>query len=1081
MRARKKLLIIATITVALILMTLVLVGCQPSGSTTDAKGIGALLKDYVTALNEKDIEGVARTLYLPETNEYNSFIENYPDQTYFNSLAYPEYYLVSLRNFEEVGFSANFSKWSVKLQVRYSVLSDNGSKVTATDNFDNSFHFAKREEKWYFTTLPSPYEGNLPGEGFVLDEEQLPDYTVTFDSNGGSEISPVELKKGDAFELPEPPTREGYAFGGWYTGNDFITEWRDTMKIDSDTTLFAKWLKAEGSDDASLILGEAEGKVYSYVAENLYSIKVTVSNSLEKFEATERFSCREGATLGAFYDIKGTERLSEEHPLDVGDNRFYIIVTSENGELTSVYSVNVLRLNAHTLSFADGETGATLLTSIKVDHGRYADLSSVETPRKDNYTFDGWLLNRAPFDAETTQILNDVVLTADWKPLATVVNLNHLYSNLPAGASESVEVFYGQSFRFPVPIRNGYRFEGWLVNNTLVTDSLGYSTSNWSYPNSAVPYSATASWVPIIYNIYYRGLVDGTNDPANPNTFTVSSNITFRTPTRAGYRFEGWSRNATENQPITGLSPGSYGDLTVYAFWDAIDYTVRFFDEDGTTSLSASQEVSSTEKIVKPADPLKDGKTFVGWFTDLTYKVMWDFRNYPRKGQDTRYFDLYALFTDEYTAGLQFSVNGLGSAYSIAEYTGSEVAPIIPNEYLGKPVVSIEGYAFSGTKVKVIRLPENVAHIEIGAFSNCSDLEIFETHASDIAKGALSGTSSLAEITVGNYAGELGELFGTATYANSYEAGFTDETGKVLTSLWQVPNSLMTIRYTDVDVWRFTPYAFANFTSLENAEITVKTSEDFRIGHHSFYGCANLSEVIISGNTDKVTSIGYYTFAGCENLSTFGTADDEKDVITFPENLEQIGNYAFADVPTDIIVNASLAQIDEYALSKYSGERITVNHALKIVDYAFIDATNLKYFGDGNAEFLDLSKVTYLGLEAFSGCSSLTRVKLPDAEVNRIRKKAFSGCTSLVEVEFTNQNEIASDAFSRCTALETINLPATMSLIEASAFYGCENLETVKLPGIVLIQVHYHAFANTKVTQIINAHPDSSFNAQWLG
>lgn len=1066
MRTRKPYVLIAAFIVAIILISLLVVGCQPTPSSIDNERVVTLLKDFVGAVNAKDAAAVAATVYPNGSNEYNEFIGKYPATTYFNEFTYPDYQLVSLRTYTEVGSSALYSKWTVTMQVRYTVKTSTGSEVTATDNFQNGFHFVKRDDNnWYFTTAPSPYEGNLPGEGFTIDTEQLPDYTVTFDSNGGSEVEAVNLKKGEALELPEAPTREGYRFGGWYTGNDFVTVWRDTMKVENSFTLYARWLKSDGSSDASLILGETDDKVYDYTAENLYTIKVTVSNSLTEFNAEEGFSSRDGAVFGAFYDMQGTEPLTEALPLELGDNRFYVIITSESGEYTSVYQITVNRLTTRTVSFADGDTGVTLLPSITVDQGRFVDLSDIEPPKKSGYSFEGWLLNKSPFLYEVTPVSTDIVLTADWQPLATVVRLNSSQSVLPDGAEDTVNVYYGQSFRFPVPVRNGYRFEGWIVNNIIMTDADGYSLLNWSYPNNdGLPYSATASWIPIVYNIYYGGLMDGRNSDSNPNTYMISSEITLRPATRAGYTFVGWSKNPVDYEPITQILPGSYGTLTVYAKWDAIDYTVRFFDEDGTTTLAESQEVSSTNLIKEPQNPTKEGKTFVGWYTDLDFTVRWDFRNRPRGEKED--FNLYARFTDEYTAGLEFSINGRGTAYSVIEYTGSSTDPIIPESYLGLPVVAIEGYAFSETNVSRIILPASITRIAVGAFSDCSDLEILITTASDIAEGALSGTSALRELSIGNYFGELGELFGTASYPNSYEAGFTNENGKLVSSVWQIPNSLETIRYTNVDDQRLSPYAFANFISLKYAEITVSYGEDFRIGHHAFYGCSEITEIILSGNTDKVTSIGYYTFGGCDNLAKLGTETDDKEVITFPENLREIGKYAFAEVRRNIVVNENLQQIDEYALSKYAGERVIVTHAISIIEYSFIDATRLKFFGDENAEFIDLSNVTYLGTEAFVGCSSITKVSLPVSEEEiRIRKKVFSGCTSLKEIIFPSQIvEIGSDAFSRCTSLTTITLPSSMSLIEASAFYGCSNLETVVVTSNLTIR--YHAFSQTKVTGI---------------
>lgn len=67
-------------------------------------------------------------------------------------------------------------------------------------------------------------------------------YTVSFDSLGGT---PVEAQKHMYAELvdpPEPPTREGFTFAGWYQDKDCICEWDlATAPVQQSMTLYAKW------------------------------------------------------------------------------------------------------------------------------------------------------------------------------------------------------------------------------------------------------------------------------------------------------------------------------------------------------------------------------------------------------------------------------------------------------------------------------------------------------------------------------------------------------------------------------------------------------------------------------------------------------------------------------------------------------------------------------------------------------------------------------------------------------------------------------------------------------------------------
>ena len=72
-------------------------------------------------------------------------------------------------------------------------------------------------------------------------------YTITFDSNGGTDVPPQELMYGDLVAEPEPPTREGYTFGGWYMDENCLYLWDMAQNtVCESTTLHALWIeKAE--------------------------------------------------------------------------------------------------------------------------------------------------------------------------------------------------------------------------------------------------------------------------------------------------------------------------------------------------------------------------------------------------------------------------------------------------------------------------------------------------------------------------------------------------------------------------------------------------------------------------------------------------------------------------------------------------------------------------------------------------------------------------------------------------------------------------------------------------------------------
>lgn len=67
-------------------------------------------------------------------------------------------------------------------------------------------------------------------------------YTVTFNSNGGSSVASVTVKKGETVSEPVAPTRSGYLFDGWYISKEYSTKFNfKTTKINKNITLYAKW------------------------------------------------------------------------------------------------------------------------------------------------------------------------------------------------------------------------------------------------------------------------------------------------------------------------------------------------------------------------------------------------------------------------------------------------------------------------------------------------------------------------------------------------------------------------------------------------------------------------------------------------------------------------------------------------------------------------------------------------------------------------------------------------------------------------------------------------------------------------
>ena len=77
-------------------------------------------------------------------------------------------------------------------------------------------------------------------------EMRSPGFTITFDSKGGTDVPAQNQMYGQLLEVPEPPTREGYTFTGWYTDSACFELWdTENRTIEGDLTLYAGWEKLE--------------------------------------------------------------------------------------------------------------------------------------------------------------------------------------------------------------------------------------------------------------------------------------------------------------------------------------------------------------------------------------------------------------------------------------------------------------------------------------------------------------------------------------------------------------------------------------------------------------------------------------------------------------------------------------------------------------------------------------------------------------------------------------------------------------------------------------------------------------------
>jgi hypothetical protein len=117
-----------------------------------------------------------------------------------------------------------------------------------------------------------------------------------------------------------------------------------------------------------------------------------------------------------------------------------------------------------------------------------------------------------------------------------------------------------------------------------------------------------------------------------------------------------------------------------------------------------------------------------------------------------------------------------------------------------------------------------------------------------------------------------------------------------------------------------------------------------------------------------------------------------------------------------------------------------------VVTYTWTDILGFTYFPYlEKIEFINTNNIRSVGANAFSDCSSLTTINLPDS-LKSIGVNAFRYCSSLTTINLPDSlTSIGDSAFGDCSSLTTINLPDSLTSIGDYAFWHCSSLKNVTI------------------------------------
>ena len=239
-------------------------------------------------------------------------------------------------------------------------VADGSKAVKPSDPTKNGFTF----DGWYQdSTLSVVFDFNTAITGNItlyakwLENSVVPtNYTVTFESNGGSAVASQTVANGSKATKPSDPTRDGFTFGGWYQDATLSVAFDFDTTITTNVKVYAKWTENASGTVYYTVVSGGNG---SFDIGSASDIVVTVKRSVADETCFAHFG---GVEIDGVALVKGTD---------------YTAVAGSTVVTIKAATLNKLSAGEHAIKviFDDG----TVVTSITLKNASAATPSPTPT------------------------------------------------------------------------------------------------------------------------------------------------------------------------------------------------------------------------------------------------------------------------------------------------------------------------------------------------------------------------------------------------------------------------------------------------------------------------------------------------------------------------------------------------------------------------------------------------------------------------------------------------------------------------------------------------------------------------------